>query len=167
LPGQAGEAGKPGRIDALYRLHAPDALRLAYLLTGDATLAEDLAQEAFVRAFGRFQHVRNPESFWWYLRRTVVNLSRSHWRHRKAERAYLARQRTTEPSVQPDVGARDRMRRALLHLRPEQRAAVVLRFYEDLTEAQTAEALGCPVGTVKSMVSRAMERLRTELGGED
>jgi RNA polymerase sigma-70 factor (sigma-E family) len=152
------------KLDDLYRAFAPDAVRLAYLLTGDAGLAEDLAQDAFVRVLGRFRDLRNPESFWWYLRKTVVNLSRSYFRRRRIERAFLDRERSEPESPAPlDPDERRAMQQALLRLRQEQRAAVVLRYFEDLTEAQTAEVLGWPVGTVKSTVSRALDRLRKEL----
>jgi RNA polymerase sigma-70 factor (sigma-E family) len=154
-------------LDALYRAHAADALRLGYLLTGDPSLAEDLVQDAFVRVLGRFRDLRNRDAFWWYLRRTIVNLSTSHFRRRRVERAWLARQRPEESSPSPhDLGERDLLRRALMNLRPEQRAAIVLRFYEDLSEADTAEALGMQLGTVKSTVSRGLERLRHELPKE-
>jgi RNA polymerase sigma-70 factor (sigma-E family) len=160
-----------GGLDALYRAHAAEALRLAYLLTGDRTLAEDLVQDAFVRVLGRFHDLRNRDAFWWYLRRTIVNLSTSYFRRRRVERSWLARQRPEEAArLAYDLGDRDRLRQALMRLRPEQRAAVVLRFYEDLSEADTAEALGIPRGTVKSTVSRAIERLRNDLPrneGED
>jgi len=120
-----------------------------------------------VKVLGRFHDLRNRDAFWWYLRRTIVNLSRSHYRHRRVERAWLARQRPESAAPEAeDLGERDRLRRALLSLRPEQRAAVVLRFYEDLSEADTAQMLGIPVGTVKSTVSRGMERLRAELERE-
>jgi len=160
-----------GGLDALYRAHAAEALRLGYLLTGDRTLAEDLVQDAFVRVLGRFHDLRNRDAFWWYLRRTIVNLSTSYFRRRGVERAWLARQRPDQATPSPDdLGERDRLRAALMRLRPEQRAAIVLRFCEDLSEADTAEALGIPLGTVKSTVSRALERLRNELPqneGED
>jgi RNA polymerase sigma-70 factor (sigma-E family) len=159
------DAARPARaLDGLYRAYAPDALRLAFLLTGDRVLAEDLAQDAFVKVLGRFHDLRNRDAFWWYLRRTVVNLSRSHFRHRRVERSWLERQRAHEqaPPIS-DLGERERLRDALMTLRPEQRAAIVLRFYEDLSEADTAEALGVPAGTVKSMVSRGLRRLRDEL----
>lgn len=158
----AEERARPGRIDELYRRHAPDALRLAYLLTGDRYLAEDLVQEAFVRILGRFRDLRNPDAFWWYLRKTLVNLARGHFRRRKVERAHVG----PEPLDRvpgDEVEARDEVLRALRDLRPEVRAAVVLRYYEDLTEVQTADVLGCAVGTVKSMLSRARDRLRVEL----
>jgi RNA polymerase sigma-70 factor (sigma-E family) len=156
-------AAASGRLEELYRAHANDARRLAYLLTGDPGLAEDLAQDAFVKVFGRFHDLRNRDAFWWYLRRTIVNLSKSHFRRRRVERAWLERQRPDEEHLGPDVAERERLRVALLSLRPEQRSAIVLRYFEDLSEADTALALGVAVGTVKSMVSRGMERLRKEL----
>lgn len=156
-----------GGLEELYRRHVDDALHLAALLTGDRALAEDLVQDAFVKVIGRFQDLRNRDAFWWYLRRTIVNLSNSYFRRRRVERAWLERERP-EPGAPagPDLEERERVLAALMTLRPEQRAAVVLRYYEDLSEADTAEALGRPVGTVKSMVSRSMDRLREELGDD-
>jgi RNA polymerase sigma-70 factor (sigma-E family) len=151
-----------GRLAGLYRLHARDAVRLAYLLTGSQPLAEDLVQEAFVRLFGRFRDLRDPGAFEWYLRRTVVNLVRSHFRRVRVERSYLAsqaRERSPE-EPHPDPGTREELWQALLQLSERQRTAIVLRYYEDLSEARTADVMGCPVGTVKSLVSRGMERLR-------
>jgi RNA polymerase sigma-70 factor (sigma-E family) len=160
---EAGVAGpEAGRLGELYEAHAADAARLAYLLTGDRALAEDLVHEAFVKLFGRFRDLRHPEAFRSYLRTTVVNLARSHHRHRRVERAYLEREgRLPEAAVDPGR-ARD-LWESLQRLRPRQRAAIVLRFYEDLTETQTADVLGCAVGTVKSLVSRGLEQLRTNL----
>ena len=121
-------------------------------------------QDAFVKVLGRFHDLRNRDAFWWYLRRTIVNLARSQFRRRRVERAWFERQRPDEGvPAGDDLAERDRLQRALMTLRPEQRAAIVLRYYEDLSEADTAQALGVAVGTVKSMVSRGMERLRTEL----
>ena len=153
-----------GRLADLYARHAPAASRLAYLLTGDAHLADDLTQEAFVRAFGRFRDHRQPEAFEWYLRRTVVNLTRSHFRRRRTEREYLARQPRREEMVPvPDPDERDAMWATLQRLAPKQRTAIVLRYYEDLSDAQVADAMRCPVGTVKSLIHRGLERLRAEV----
>ncbi len=152
-----------GRLGELYARHAGDAARLAYLLTGDRALAEDLTHEAFVKMFGRFRDLRNPDAFEWYLRRTVVNLARSHFRHRRVERTYLegrGRSDVTATAALPDLGTRQEMWEALRALSERQRTAIVLRFYEDLSEARTAELMGCPVGTVKSLVSRGLDRLR-------
>lgn len=159
---EAVATGERGRMGELYAAHAPEAARLAYLLTGDRALAEDLVHEAFVRLFGRFRDLRDPAAFRAYLRTTVVNLTRSHFRRRRVERSYLERERgRPEPAVEhPEP---DETWDALQRLRPRQRAAIVLRYYEDLSEAQTADLLRCPVGTVKSLVSRGLEQLRTEM----
>src|ERR671930_2336084 len=82
-----------GRLGELYLRHADSAVRLAYLLTRDHALAEDLVQDAFVKLAGRLVHLRDPGAFDAYLRKTVVNLSNSHFRRRKVERAYLERTR--------------------------------------------------------------------------
>lgn len=155
---------EPGRLGELYSAHAPAAARLAYLLTGDRAVAEDLVQEAFVRMFGRFRDLRSPEAFPAYLRTTVVNLARSHFRRKRVERAYLEREgREVSSGPEPGPGGEQEMWDALRRLTPRQRAAIVLRYYEDLTETQTADVLRCPVGTVKSLVSRGIDRLRGEL----
>jgi RNA polymerase sigma-70 factor (sigma-E family) len=158
------ETAHTGRLADLYARHAPATGRLAYLLTGDPDLAEDLMQEAFVRAFGRFRDLRQPESFEWYLRRTLVNLTHSHFRRRRTERDYVAAQPRREQVVPAaDPGEQDLMWRTLQLLPPRHRAAVVLRYYEDLSDAQVADALRCPVGTAKSLIHRGLERLRSEV----
>lgn len=152
-----------GRMGELYARYAPGAARLAYLLTGDRATADDLVQEAFVRVFGRFRDLRDPGAFESYLRRTVVNLTNSHFRRLRTEREYVRRRRVERPVSIPDIAARDEMWQALQRLPARQRTAIVLRYYEDLSEAATADALRCPVGTVKSLVSRGLERLRSEV----
>lgn len=160
------------RIAQLYATHADAAIRLAFLLTGDAALAEDLVQDAFVRLAGRLAHLRDPSAFNGYLRRTVVNLARSHFRRRRVERGYLERARADAArasTLAPDASVenRDELWAALGHLSTRQRAAVVLRFYEDMSEADVADVLSCAPGTVKSLVARGLERLRAEIGDED
>src|SRR5438094_4098952 len=162
------EAKAAGRLADLYVRHLASARRLAYLVTGDRALAEDLVQDAFLRMFGRFQDLRDPGAFEAYLRRTVVNLSRKHFRRRKVERAYV-QQHGGSVSVQApdrDVAGEQALRRALLALPLRQRTAIVLRFYEDLSERQTADLLRCRPGTVKSLVSRGMEALRSSIDSE-
>lgn len=163
------ETKGPGRLAELYERHAPAAARLAFLLTGDHDLAQDLVQEAFVRVAGRFRHLRIPDAFEAYLRKAVVNLHTSRLRRLRVERAYLERERSRValPSATPDPGLREELWRALQALPGRQRAAVVLRYYEDLSERETAEVLGCSVAAVKSAVARAMRALREEIRGED
>jgi RNA polymerase sigma-70 factor (sigma-E family) len=150
----------------LYVRHAPEGIRLAFLITGDRAMAEDLVQEAFSRLVGRLRHLRDPDAFDAYLRRTIVNLSTSHFRHRRVERAYLERE-AAAPSREgnPNEALDEAMHSVLLRLPQRQRAAIILRFYEDLSDVQTAEILRCSAGTVRSLVSRGMKTLRSELEG--
>jgi RNA polymerase sigma-70 factor (sigma-E family) len=161
----------PGRtaLGELYERHAPAAGRLAYLLTGDRGRAEDLVQEAFVRLAGRFRHLRFPDAFDGYLRRTIVNLHTSQLRRQRVERAYLSRQRPGSEAVvvTPDLETREELWRALAILPPRQRAAVVLRYYEDLSERETAAILRCSEAAAKSLVARAMETLRAQIRGDE
>jgi RNA polymerase sigma-70 factor (sigma-E family) len=164
-------AATDSRLGELYQRHAVGAIRLAYLLTGDRGLAEDLVQDAFVRLGARLVHLREPVAFEAYLQRTVVNLSRSHFRHKRVERSYLdsrAGQAAVRvaPGADTSVAERDELWRALGRLPERQRAAIVLRFYEDLSEDRVAELLRCRPGTVKSLVSRGLHAMREEIGGE-
>ena len=158
-----------GKLEQLYGEHAPDAVRLAYLLTGDKELARDLVQDAFVRVWGRYADLRKRSAFRAYLHTTVVNLARSHFRRQRVERRYLASQKDApvRHAEGPDLAARDALRVALLRLPYRQRAALVLRYYEDMSEEQAAEALGCSAAAVKSLVSRGMESLRQETVKQD
>lgn len=159
-----------GRAADLYHRHSADAVRLAYLLTGDRYLAEDLAQDAFVRSFGRFQDLRRPEAFAAYLRRTVVNLSKDHFRRLQRERSLSRRERMVdgdEDGQLQRVATHDELLHALQVLPPRQRAAVVLRHCEGLSEHETAEALQASVGAVNSLVSRGLAALREHMKGDD
>jgi RNA polymerase sigma-70 factor (sigma-E family) len=159
-----------GRLAELYTRHVPAGIRLAYLLTGDRQHAEDLAQDAFVRCIGRFRHLRVPDAFEAYLRRTIVNLHTSGLRRRRLERAWLAREggRTgRDAATMPDVGTREVLWRQLLTLPPRQRAALVLRYYEDLSERETADVLGCSVPAVKSLTQRGAAAMRLEIESEE
>ena len=155
-------------LQDLYVRHAPAALRLAYFLSGDREVARDLVQDAFVRVAGRFRYLRQPDEFDAYLRRTIVNLHTSRLRRLKVERSSLAREATlpVPGAVEEDHEVRDEMWHAILGLQPRQRAAIVLRFYEDLSERQAAEVLRCSVGALNQLVVRAMVNLRARLGEE-
>jgi RNA polymerase sigma-70 factor (sigma-E family) len=153
-------------LEDLYARNATGAIRLAYLLTGDRGLAEDLVQDAFVRLTGRLLHVRNPGGFHAYLRATVINLARAHHRRMRVERRFLERRTANAAGTLPDVPEREALRQALLVLPIRQRTALVLRFYEDLSEAETAEVMRCRPGTVKSLVSRGKEALRSTIGDD-
>jgi len=153
-------------LEDLYARNATGAIRLAYLLTGDRTLADDLVQEAFVRLAGRLLHVRNPGGVPAYLRVTVINLARAHHRRMRIERRFLERRIANATGTLPDVPEREALRQALLMLPIRQRTALVLRFYEDLSESETAVLMRCRPGTVKSLVSRGKEALRSMIGDD-
>ena len=138
-------------------------------MTGDRELAADIAQEAFIRAAGRFHDLRSKDAFRAYLRRTVVNLTRSHFRHAAVERKHLAKVAGfPQPATGPlDVGDRDRIEGALQTLPHRQRAAVVLRYCMDLSLKSTAEALGTSEKAVESLLYRALAALRAELEGDE
>lgn len=136
-------------------------VRLAYGLTGDQGHAEDLAQTAFARAYASWPRVRRAGDPDAYVRQIVINENRRRFRkHRVTE------QLTSQPPdrASQDAGSPHDDRAALLAalraLGPRQRAVVVLRYWLDLTEAETAATLGCSVGTVKSQAARALARLR-------
>ena len=155
-----------GAMAELYTRYVPGGIRLAYLLTGDRHQAEDLTHEAFVRCVGRFQHLRAHTAFDAYLRRAIVNLHMSSLRHRLVEREWLRREgprAARATASQADVGGRTDLWNALATLPARQRAALVLRYYEDLSERDTAEVLGCTVAAVKSLVARGSDALRAQL----
>jgi RNA polymerase sigma-70 factor (sigma-E family) len=158
-----------GRLEELYLRHAPAAIRLAYFLTGDRELAQDMVQDAFVKVAGRFQYLRAPDAFDAYLRRTIVNLFTAHLRRLRLERQELRHQRSAREREHRDAdhAERDAMWRALQGLPTRQRAAVVLRYYEDLSERETADVLGCSVGAANQLIARGLATLRERIGSEE
>lgn len=145
-------------------------LRTAYLLTGDHADAEDLVQAALVKAVPHWRRISaDPEP---YVRRILTRESISRWRRRRWREVSTDRlpDRPTDggtaTGVDDRVVQREALRLALLTLAPRQRAVVVLRYYEQLSEKETAEALGVTVGTIKSQSSRALDTLRTSLGDQ-
>ena len=146
-------------FDAFARARLAELLRFGYALTGDKDTAADLVQDALVQTGLRWSRLRSsdPEG---YVRRVMVNTHISWWRRRRRE------QLTASP---PDVGYEppshdDSMWALLATLPPRQRAVLVLRYYEDLSEVQIAAVLGCSVGSVKTQTSRALARLRAVVG---
>jgi RNA polymerase sigma-70 factor (sigma-E family) len=153
-----------GALAELYERHAPGAVRLAFLVTGDREAAQDIAQDAFIKVAGRFRHLRFPDAFDAYLRRTVINLCTSRFRHARVEREYLERERTRAPQTSwgaPDVETHDELIAALRTLPIRQRTALVLRYFEDLGEDGVADAMRTSVPAARSLISRGMQTLRT------
>lgn len=136
-------------------------LRSAYLMTGDAQSAEDLLQTALVKMIPRWSRLRDPQAAEAYVRRVMLSTYLKWWRRRwRGEVPTAVLPDAPAPDDYGAVDARDGLRRALASLAPRQRAMVVLRFYEDLSEERVAELLGCSVGTVKATTSRALAKLR-------
>lgn len=154
---------KPTASD-LYRQHAPWAMRVAYLLTGEEQAAQDLVHDAFVKILGRPRSLSRIDDFKPFLRTTLANLSHSRLRRLRLERG---QHHTAEVMASPDeqMAEKDRTRRALQLLPPRQRTAVVLRYFEGLNEQETADAMGITVPAAKSLVQRGMRTLRKQLEG--
>ena len=145
---------QPGSLADLYRERYVPMVRLAYLMVGSTPVAEELVQDAFARMHRHWDRAEHPRA---YLRTSVVNACRSHLRRGALERAYL--KRAAHESEAAAAGG-DELFDALAKLPSRQRAALVLRFYEDLPEADIAVALGCRPGTVKSLLHRGLAELR-------
>ncbi len=151
------------RLGELYRLHASDGLRLAFLLTGDRHVAEDITQEAFVRLARKVIGFKDPDHARAYLLRVIINLCRGRGRRLSIERTALGRMRSHDVDQLPDLGQRDDMWRALLSLPQRQRAALFLRYYLDQPEGQAAKELDCSSSALKSLISRGLSSLRKTL----
>jgi RNA polymerase sigma-70 factor (sigma-E family) len=164
--------GSEEEFDAFMRGRWSAMVRLAYALTGDAGHAEDLAQSAFARAYaswGRVRRAGDPDA---YVRRIVINTHRNRFRRRRVAeelRGDLADTIGSQQSGGQQQGPEEgqALLDALRALGPRQRAVVVLRYWLDLSEAETAAALNCSVGTVKSQASRALATLRKSAAVRD
>jgi RNA polymerase sigma-70 factor (sigma-E family) len=155
-----GRVGSGTRFADLYEQYSPEAFRFAYLLVGDRATAEDLTQDAFVKVYGRWQDLRRPESFRAYLRRAIVNHAYSHLRSVRRERARDRRVNTPVTTELPDISARHDLNQAMAGLPIRQRAALVLRYYEDCTESQVADVLACSPAAAKALIARGIRALR-------
>ena len=142
-------------LETLYQVQRLPMVRLAHVITGSNAVAEEVVQEAFIRLQAHWGQAENPVG---YLRTIVTNLCRTQLRRREYER------RLDPPiqrvSFQPEI---DETWAAVCRLPFRQRAALALRFYEDLDEAEIARILGCRPGTVKSTIHRGLVRLRREM----
>jgi RNA polymerase sigma-70 factor (sigma-E family) len=149
--------------DDMYAAWWPRLVRAAYAVAGDLGLAEDAVQTAFAKAYRSWRRISRLEAPEAYLRRMVVNevLNERRLARRRHE---IASEATPErPGEATDPFAGDELWQAIIGLPPRQRAVLVLRYYEDLSEQQIADALGCRPGTVKSQASAALATLRTRL----
>ncbi|HEX5166464.1 MAG TPA: RNA polymerase sigma factor [Thermomicrobiales bacterium] len=167
-------------LDALMRAYQVQAIRAAYLVTHDLPLAEDIVQSAFIRAYERIGQYDSSRPFGPWFMRSVVNSAVTAASRRKRHVPLVGAgsvdafgaDEFADPESGPEarmLGAETRAEvwQAIDSLPPSQRAAIVLRYYLELPEAETAERLGIPAGTVKSRLSTARGRLRTVFGSQD
>jgi RNA polymerase sigma-70 factor (sigma-E family) len=135
--------------------------RVAYLLTGDCHLAEDLVQNTLIRVADRWERLTatgDPDA---YVRRVLYTQHVSAWRRRRpVTEPYAQPPDSVESDIAGQVAVSVTVRQALARLGPRQRAVLVLRYFEDLSEARVAEVLGCSIGTVKSQTRDGLARLR-------
>ncbi|MGO9875535.1 MAG: SigE family RNA polymerase sigma factor [Acidimicrobiia bacterium] len=148
---------------------SPALLRLAFLVTGDRYRAEDLVQTTLAKVLRRWDATAAKGDPHPYVRKVLIHTALG-WRRRKwagEQPTYYLPDHATDHDIADLAARREHLRYALLQLPPRQRAAVVLRHYDDLSEEQTAAALGCSVGTVKSQTAKGLAHLRTLLDKND
>lgn len=155
-----GRSAAEDEFDAYVHARTGALSRTAFLYTGDHQLAEDLVQTTLFKAAKAWHRIHgDPDP---YVRRIMANENVSGWRRRRHVRELpLERYSDGVPAQETDPDLRLVLRRALAELTPKQRTVLVLRYFEDLTEVQTAEVMGIGVGTVKSSSRAALARLRT------
>ena len=157
------------RLGDYVRGQWPALVRYATALCGDPTEAEELVQSALVRVALRWPFVRDKDNPDGYVRRAIVNGYLTTWRRLRSRETSVAE--PPDVAVTADVGAGVddvvTVRRALAGLPPRQRAVLVLRYLEDRSEQETADLLGCSVGTVKSQAAKALAKLRNATEGGD
>ncbi|MFE7262728.1 SigE family RNA polymerase sigma factor [Streptomyces sp. NPDC057592] len=153
-------------FSSFVRARGPVLLRAARSLTANPSDAEDLLQTALTKTYVAWERIEDHRALDGYVRRALLNTRTSQWRKRKVDEFACDELPEQEAAPAPDPAEQqtlhDAMWRAVMKLPDRQRAMVVLRYYEDLSEAQTAEVLGVSVGTVKSAVSRALGKLRQD-----
>jgi RNA polymerase sigma-70 factor (sigma-E family) len=155
-------ATRERQFHAFFNAEGESLRRLGVWLTGDADKGADLAQEAMARTYRHWGRIKNEDPGP-YARRTLVNLVRSAHRRNVVERRYLETHPRDPSIAESSSGQVDdfiRIAQALKSLPPIRRAAIVLRFYEDMSEAEIARVLDRPIGTVKSDIHRALAKLR-------
>ncbi|CAM3161306.1 SigE family RNA polymerase sigma factor [Nocardioides dubius] len=161
------EQATPVAFDDWVRARSAALQRFAYLITGDAAEAPDLVQEALAQAWPRWSSLASRGTAEAYVRRSIVNASISRWRSAGRHLVALDPERFgggVVPGADSGVDDADAAWRLCATLPPSQRAAVVLRFYEDLAFAEIAVVLDCAEATARSHVHRALRSLRTRLG---
>jgi RNA polymerase sigma-70 factor (sigma-E family) len=172
--GREMDAVAEAEFEAYVSARSDGLMRLAYLLCGNRADAEDLLQTALAKTYLAYPRIRDKHALDAYVRRTLATTQTSIWRRRASRREVIVAEVPTaapgdaprfgQPDTSDTVDLRDALWRALGQLGKRQRAVVILRYYEDLSETETAAALGISAGTVKSQAARALASLRRESG---
>ena len=152
-------ARRDEHVAALYYRHRPELVRLAIGLVGDVDEAEEVVQDAFAGLLRRWSALRELEAAPAYLRAAVVNGARARWRRRALRERMIGFFRGPSETSEPDIAERSTVLTAIGRLPLRKRACVLLRYYADLSEAETAAVLGVSVGTVKSQTAKALAQL--------
>jgi RNA polymerase sigma-70 factor (sigma-E family) len=151
--------GRDDIVAVLYHRHRDELVRLAVGLTGDGGLAEEIVQEAFAQLLARWSLLRDRQAAPAYLRQIVVNGARANWRRRR-RRELLAHLLGSQAHTEgPDIAQQSTLLAALDQLPIGKRSCVLLRYYADLSEAETAQVLGVSTGTVKSQTAKGLRQL--------
>lgn len=148
-------------VSAFCRREWPRLVGSLSLFTGDGDLAQELAQETLARVCRDWRKVSNLDAPGAWAHRVALNLARSHFRHRAVARRHASRLAAATPTDDPDTATVIAVRNAVAGLPRRQRTALVLRYFADLSVAQTAEIMHCPEGTVKTLTYEAIRALRT------
>ncbi|MGN0119450.1 MAG: SigE family RNA polymerase sigma factor [Streptomyces albidoflavus] len=160
----------PDAFAAFVAARSPALHRTAYLLVGERGLAQDLLQEALTKTYVAWPRLRDPQRAEAYTRKAITTTAINWYRRRSwsSERPSeeLPAPRGAHPGHDDDLAQQQWLWQALQQLPPRQRAALVCRFYDDLSEAETARVMGCARGTVKSQVSAGLARMRAVLADE-
>lgn len=163
LPRQLDAASEDADFREFVSSRGRALLRSAYLLTGNLADAEDLVQSALAKTYQAWNRIEDRKALDGYVRRAMVNTHISWWRRHRVDE-YPTDEIPDQPAADTSGNSelRDTLQRAIDRLPQRMRAAVVLRYFEDMTEAEVADVLGVSQGTVKSTVSRAVAKLRTD-----
>ena len=152
-------SGRDQLVAVLYHRERAGLVRLAYGLTGDRSDAEEIVQDAFAALLRRWGALREVDAAPGYLYTAVVNGARARYRQRKIRERLGVLIGPSSSAAQPDVAEEAAVLAAIRQLAPRKRACVLLRYYADLSEVETATVLGVSVGTVKSQTAKALTRL--------
>ena len=145
----------------------PGLLRYAVVLSGDREEGHDVVQEVLARALVKWERIAGLEEPYAYVRRMVTNEFLSARRRRRVRTVPLTDRHDSAAPAPPDPGRDDALWHLVRQLPPRQRAVLVLRYYEELTDSEIADVLGCRAGTVRGYASRALAALRIQLDGTD